>query len=373
MPLIVTRRKDTGALTITGRVHYPDGTVRRLRQRAQSDDPSLAAEEAATLEARLLRDAWHGERRGARSFAEAVLSYLKAAPRAEGDKRRLNRILRALGDVPLSAVDQAAIDKVRERTLAPDASPATVRRGVIAPIRAVMRHANRRGWCDVPAFEIPRQPPGRTLYLLPGEAGKLVTAAAPHLKPLLLFLIGTGARLSEALELDWRDVDLGDRRAILWRTKNRREGQPPRRVVLPPAVVAALAALGHREGPVFRWETKRPQKPRRDGRPKRDGNPLRIAGYADRERKGGGQIKTAWAGAIKRAALNPALTPHDLRHTWASWHYALNRDLLLLKQDGCWSSVALVERYAHLVPSSEIPAIRAFLGFPERDLGRAAG
>jgi integrase len=39
----------------------------------------------------------------------------------------------------------------------------------------------------------------------------------------------------------------------------------------------------------------------------------------------------------RRAAAGearPELTPHDLRHTWASWHYALNRDLLLLKVEG---------------------------------------
>ena len=62
----------------------------------------------------------------------------------------------------------------------------------------------------------------------------------------------------------------------------------------------------------------------------------------DRDRRSGGQIKTAWHGAIRRAGLNPELTPHDLRHTWASWHYALNRDLLALKQEGGWSSVLLV-------------------------------
>ncbi len=53
-------------------------------------------------------------------------------------------------------------------------------------------------------------------------------------------------------------------------------------------------------------------------------------------RREGRQIKTAWRGG-RRAKLAPELTPHDLRHTWASWHYALNRDLLLLKVEGGWS------------------------------------
>ena len=84
--------------------------------------------------------------------------------------------------------------------------------------------------------------------------------------------------------------------------------------------------------------------------------------YEDRGAEYGGQIKTAWRGAIARAGLDPAFTPHTCRHTWASWHYAEHRDLLALKIQGGWSSVALVERYAHLLPAGHDTAIRGFLG-----------
>jgi len=116
------------------------------------------------------------------------------------------------------------------------------------------------------------------LFFLPHEVGRLIAAAAPHLPPLLTFLVGTGARIgSEALELDWRDVVLVDARAILWRTK----GGKRRNAQLPPRVIAALANLPHRDGPVFLGPHGQP--------------------YADRERRFGGQIKTAWAGALTRA------------------------------------------------------------------------
>jgi integrase len=98
-----------------------------------------------------------------------------------------------------------------------------------------------------------------------------------------------------------------------------------------------------REGPVFRWQHGR-----------------RQAGYADKGRQGGGQIKTAWKGAVRRAGLNPELTPHDLRHSWASWHYALYKDLLKLRLEGRWSSSDLVERYAHLLPAGQEAAIGGF-------------
>src|SRR6516162_2114410 len=94
---------------------------------------------------------------------------------------------------------------------------------------------------------------------------------------------------------------------------------------LPPRAVATLAALQYREGPVFRWETTR--SPNGTKAP-------HIHTYADRRREEGGQIKTAWRGALRRAGVDPELTPHDLRHTWANWYYALHRDLLALKIEG---------------------------------------
>ena len=107
--------------------------------------------------------------------------------------------------------------------------------------------------------------------------------------------------MSEAIELDWRDLDLSGARAIFWRTKTgeRRVAQ------LPPRAVLKLASLPHREGPVFRWSKS-------------------LRAYADRGREEGGHIKRAWRSAIRRAVVDPEVTPHDLRHTWASWHYALH-------------------------------------------------
>ena len=338
MPLNITRRRDRGGeLTIDGIVRLADGSKVRIRRRAQSDQLELAREEARLLEAQCLREAWHGpkERQG-HTFAEAVISYLKSAQRAAGDVRRLDRILRALGDdIQLAKINQATLDTLRDKVLRPGAKPATFNRGIVIPVRAVMMHAARRGWCAPPLFESVRRTPGRTLFVTPRQAEALLAAAAPHLQPLLLFLLGTGARLSEAIELEWRDVDLVGARAIFWRTKNMRR----RDVELPARVVAALAALPEREGPVFRYR----------GRP-----------YADRGREEGGHIKRGWHSAVARGGLDPGLTPHCLRHSWASWHYAKHKDQLLLQRDGGWSSSDLVERYTHLLPAAAHAEIELF-------------
>ena len=56
-----------------------------------------------------------------------------------------------------------------------------------------------------------------------------------------------------------------------------------------------------------------------------------------------------------------------LRSTGIGRHYALYKDLLALKQEGGWSSVALVERYAHLMPAGHEAAIHRFCGVTARE------
>lgn len=333
MSLKVIRRADrANALTIIGTV-----AGQRIRRRAQSDDRRLAEEEAAALEAEILRSAWHGERRGIRTVAEAMNFYLDTIHPKPATQRMLAGILRTIGpDALLSDVDQEMINRLTRIVLRPDAAPSTVVRNLIVPLRAVLNNAAAAGWCEPPRFRIPRQPQGRTRYLLPHEAEHLVQAAPIHLQVLLVLLLGTGARMSEALELQWRDVDLHGRRVIFWKTKGGR-----RRVAeLPMRAMVALAALSHRDGSVIRTHRGLP--------------------YRDTDRQGGGQIKSAWHATLRRAGLDRDLSPHDLRHTWASWHYAINRDPLRLKDEGGWSSLALVERYAHLLPAGQEQAIADF-------------
>jgi integrase len=287
----------------------------------------------------MLRDAWHGPRAplpAPRTLAEAIGSYLAHEPRAAGTQAMLRRILLYYGDAPLPTIDQESVDRARVAVLRPDASPATVRRNLIAPLRAVLQHAHRRGWCEVPRFDIPAEPKGRTLFLLPAQVESLIASAAPHLAPLIRFLVTTGCRMSEALALEWPDVDLVAGRAILWEGETKSGG---RRVVdLPPAALSL--PLPGRPGRVFLTRT---------GAPYRDSSVY------------GGQVKTAWATATRGAGLD-GFTPHHLRHTWATWHYALHRDLLALKHAGGWSSVTLVERYAHIMPAGHEPGIRRVLG-----------
>ena len=225
-----------------------------------------------------------------------------------------------------------------------------MRAQIITPIRAVLNFGFQQGWCDKPFFKLPKLQTVETEFSLPAEAERIIATAAPHLKPLLVFLYSTGARLGEALSLDWRWVDLAGGQvsflASLTKAKKRRVA------FLPPRAVAALASLPEPHlGPVFLWDTH----PRADGRVKRR--------QAYKLRPGtGSQIKKGFAGALKGAGVTRRLTPHSTRHSWASWWYAIHRDVLALKAEGGWSTIALVERYAHLLPRGHEADIAAFWG-----------
>jgi integrase len=258
------------------------------------------------------------------------VSYLEAG----GEPTYLRPIIARIGSMPLAKIDQAAIERTA-LALYPHSSPATLNRQAFTPIAAVLNHAAKRGLCAHRVIERPEQPKGRVRWLTFAEAERLIAACSLHLRPLVLFLLGTGARMSEALYLDWRELDLANAHVTFLETKNGEH----RGVPLHSRIVNELRRLAHREGRVFRTNRGLP--------------------YAEKE-SGGGQIKTGFRAACRRAGISD-FSPHDCRHTWATWHYAANRDLIALMKLGGWKSERMVLRYAHVNVSKLAPSINAGL------------
>ncbi len=355
MPLKLIKRKESAYWYVCGTVQ---GTF--IRESTGTTVKKKAEEYRAQRESELWQESIYGPK-SVVTFQHAVASYLEAHERSDATKAYLSRLLEFFRDVRLIDISQTMVDEAYKKVLrdGADAQPATKIRAVLTPLKAVMEFAAVRDWCERPAFERPKVPKARTPFLKPDEVVAIIRNAAPHLQPLLIFLAGTGARASEALELEWRNVDLIGKRAILWQKQG-----TERHVILPPVVLHALAEIPYREGRVFR--------PMRHGR--------LSQGYYDNGRNEGGQFKTGWAGACRRAGMPgkvrqwvpkgersekeqfvPEYTPHTLRHTWATWHYCLHHDLLLLKEEGGWDTITTVTRYAKRMPDEYAPSIRAFM------------
>lgn len=327
---------------------YLRGTIRGVRvfESAETVDAGLAEEVRARREHELFRADLH-DAPPAVSFAAAAVSYLEFEPRSNATKIKVNKLITHFGPSTIcAAIDQAAIDGAG-KAICPGARPASRLRQVITPAKAVLNHAARRRWCAPPLFERVREGGRRTDWLRPAEAEAMVGAAGEKFRPLLIFLLCTGARVDEALGLVWADVDLTHGRAVFRATKNGDD----RVLELPPRAVAALAGLkapedGKRIGAVFLTPK---------GKPYRRTNDARRGAY-------GNQIKRAFAACVTGAGLGRHVTPHVCRHSWATWHYAVYRDPFRLQDEGGWREVKMVRRYTKLAPAAMTPAIAAFWG-----------
>ncbi len=303
-----------------GRTWYLRGTVRGIPvyESTKTDSREHAESVRIKREAELLERSCLGTGATA-TFLEAAVGYMENG----GERRYMGALVDHFGAIPLAAIDQGAINRAAA-ALKPGAKPSTVNRQIFTPMAAVLHHAAVNGLCEHRPIKRPKQPKGRTRWLRHEEAERLIDACADHLAPLVVFMLYTGARVSEALYLDWNEIDLPRGRVAFLDTKNGED----RGVPLHPRVIEVLANLPHRDGAVFRCP---------------DGSP-----YA-RRIGGGGQISTAFNAACRRAGIKD-FRPHDCRHTWATWLYTETRDIRLLMELGGWKSIKMVERYTHVNP-----------------------
>jgi integrase len=305
---------------------YLRGTVRGISifesTGIECSNKKAASEFRSLREAELLEESIHGKRAVA-TFSQAALSYIEAG----GETRFLEPIIRHFALTKLSMIGQHEIDAAA-RKLYPKHAPATVNRQAYSPISAILHHAARRGWCAEFRVECLTLGPPRIRWISYDEAEALVAAAAEHLQPLILFMLYTGARIGEALWLDWSNVSLNRAHVQFIDTKN----GTSRGVPLHRRVVTVLKTMKHSTGCVFLKANSEVYRPLDEADPD--------------DVSAGTRIKTGFAGAVRRAGLID-FHPHDCRHTWATWHYQANRDLGALQKLGGWKSLSMVMRYAH--------------------------
>jgi integrase len=250
------------------------------------------------------------------TFAGAAIAYMNA----DGEKRFLAPLLKHFREKPLAKIDQAAIDAAAV-ALYPDSTPATRNRQVYSPVSAILRHSG----VTVPLRRPKGAHDGRRLdWLKPDQAFALLEAAAAiheRFGALLTFLLYSGVRLSEALRLEWSDIDLTGAVALIRETKN---GEPLT-VHLPPPIIASLASLDRDKPRVFRLT--------------KAGRLYHL--LADAERRAG-------------VELPPRTAFHVLRHTHATWRrlYA-GADTAALVASGLWRSRTAASRYEHLDVTEE--------------------
>lgn len=169
------------------------------------------------------------------------------------------------------------------------------------------------------------------------EEDRILKQSASHLRPLVIFLVDTGARLSEALDVTWTDVVLPDAARGCVRLMHTKSGRP-RQVPLTRRLRDVLASLRPKESksgePVFLYRAPGA------GEPVSYRNPTK-----------------AWKSALRRAEVDRTLRLHDLRHTFAARLVSRGVPLLDVSKLLGHRTTAMTLCYAHLSPTAFDAAI----------------
>ena len=153
------------------------------------------------------------------TFAEAAASYRHY----RGNSRHLDRVVDYLGDRAIASIVPFDIEQMAY-AIYPFAKNSTRNRQALTPARAVIMHGYDRGWCNLMRLKrLKEEPPVRLEPATPVWLHAFVRQCAidklPHVAAIVLFMSQTGARVSEAIRLEWPQVDLHNRKVILLKTK----------------------------------------------------------------------------------------------------------------------------------------------------------
>lgn len=146
---------------------------------------------------------------------------------------------------------------------------------------------------------------------------KILDNAADHAKPVFLFSIYSGCRISNVLNLKWSDIH-GDVFYIKVKDKRYKGGRLVAKQIYPP-MREILNSVPQCSDYVFTYKGEHIKR-----------------------------INKAWNRALERAGVAHE-TLHTLRHTHATWFYQKTHDLKAVQKSLNHNSSKTTEKYAHLV------------------------
>jgi len=236
------------------------------------------------------------------------------------------------------------VERLKKTMLDKGRSPRSIEY-VLAVVRQIINHARFRGLYtgESPTKKVkkPRFDNKRLRFLSREEADKLLDALkAKSISTYEQALISlhTGCRASEAFNLRWSDVDMGQGLLTFRDTKSGKN-----RIAYMTEAVREM------------FEGKEPSKPDDLVFP-----PTRGADVRQRPSK-------TFSRVVNDLGLNTGVTDrrqrvsfHTLRHTFASWQVMGGTDLYTVKELLGHSSIKVTERYAHLKPTTLKTAVRIF-------------
>lgn len=217
----------------------------------------------------------------------------------------------------LKSISQQDVEDLKVKWQERGNSPRTVNTK-LAKLSKLFNHAVDFGILDWrPKTKFNKVRKGRIRALSSNEEGALLGSLKPEFAMFAQFLLYTGARVSEALHLDWKDVDFENDSVTFWDTKNGDERTIP---LVAKSREALIYANDHMPGP----------------------KPWSAVMYDT--------FIKAWRRAKREAGLgdDPQVVPHVLRHTCATRLGKGRMDPLRLQKWMGHTTLDMTKRYTHL-------------------------
>jgi integrase len=266
--------------------------------------------------------------------AEEFLAWADANKRpktASGYQSIINRLKESFGGKMLGEIHPFLIEKYKQKRLADGAKVGVNRE--LSRLRTLfnlcIKWKKFEGTNPASKFQRAPESHGRIRFLAEEEEAELLKAANEPLHSAIVIGIHTGLRMqSEGMTLTWPNVDFVQK-AVTVEDHFAKNGET-RTVPLNSIALETLKRLKATTPGPWVFMTNKGNK-RRD----------------DKHWEQYKSFRTAFETACRHAKLS-GVTPHVLRHTFASRLVMRGAHLRTLQELGGWKSLNMVQRYAHL-------------------------
>lgn len=325
-----------------GSTWWIDVTVNGKRHRVSAD--TMDRQDAIVKEAQLKKQLMNGHIPapvGAPScevctlqaaFDRMLEGHWKGTPSEKTVTSHMAQITKYLNpDTPLLQITEPVIEGLKDKLKEGGNSPASVNRK-LSTLSTTLEHACYR-WKVLPVVPYigrGKESRGRMLVISQEQEKEILRIAntlSQSFGGLLVVLFETGMRLSEALELEWKDVDFENRMVHIWENKT----DNPRSIPMTDRLFNVLQM-----GRAF------------DVALEGDDVMGRVIGELTMNR-----VQYLWAQVRRLMRVSdPEFTIHAIRHTVASRLVQNGVDLYVVAKWLGHTSIKTTERYAHLSPEN---------------------
>jgi integrase len=312
---------------------------------------------AANIRAERMRAIRHGDelpqpKRKAITFVDVWKRYdewLETGKRRPRDDRCLyrNHLEHRFANKHLAEISPFDLERMKSELIKSGLSAASAKHCLVLVRQIFNKAISWKMWTGenpIKQVKLPRLNNRRERFLNPEEANQLLQELAhvsQQLHDMAFISLYTGMRAAEVFALKWGYIDTPNE--IIHVVG---KGGEPRKVYMTPGIKAFFLK-------------------------KRRGNPDEMV-FSDRK---GGPIKevsNAFSRAVDRLGFNVGITDrrqkvtfHTLRHTFASWLAIQGTPILAIKELLGHKTLAMTERYSHLIPDSKRTAVHALEQFSE--------